>query len=824
MTELNRSWLDESCVTELTIEWCACADMLARFAMTTVAVIQIESDSSPSVLCQSGKDSDIDAILAQLSDELTASLNYTAPKLRPKPLHARELYYPNGVQFGFLCLYGLVGLNEDVLRLIDNTVGRMENDLAKAMKQARTDLPEKLNADSQISLNHFINSFEDQIWVKDTQGHYVAANQSVKDLWQRDPVGMSDTELFGPERAALFETADNQVIRLCRQMVVEECADPYDPDQKTWLETFKSPIFNEQGTLLGVIGMTRNITQRKVFQEQLNLAATVFANSAEGVLITDHRGTIIEVNEAFCSITGFSREEALSKNPRILNSGCHQPEFYQRMWQEMLETGQWKGEIWNRRKDGTLYPQTSTHSAVYGDDGRARYFVGIFSDISQQKQTEERLEHMAYHDPLTGLPNRAQMHTRLDDEIYRASRDNSELAVIFIDVDHFKLINDSRGHLVGDEVLCELASRLKSRVRKSDTVARIGGDEFVLILPNINGAHAAANIANSLMTLFQKPVVLSSEENLNLTGSMGIALYPQDGDNRDKLIRNADAAMYRAKQQGRNNYAFYTHALTEQSKAHLKMQSALHSALPNDELSLVYQPQFDLLSRKIVGIEALVRWHSNELGEVSPADFIPAAERIGLVDEIGFWVLNQACKQGLEWLKQGLEFGRIAVNVAGPQLLSGNFVDTVRKAIDHSGYPASALELELTESFMIQNPEESIEQLCQLRQMGIQISIDDFGTGYSSLSYLKKLPLNTLKIDQSFISGIPADQDSRAIAQAIISMGHSLSLTVIAEGVENHEQAEFLQQSGCLLAQGFLFSKPLSADKMEMLLSAPVFS
>lgn len=824
MTELNRSWLDESCVTELTIEWCACADMLARFAMTTVAVIQIESDSSPSVLCQSGKDSDIDAILAQLSDELTASLNYTAPKLRPKPLHARELYYPNGVQFGFLCLYGLVGLNEDVLRLIDNTVGRMENDLAKAMKQARTDLPEKLKADSRISLNHFINSFEDQIWVKDTQGHYVAANQSVKDLWQRDPVGMSDTELFGPERAALFETADNQVIRLCRQMVVEECADPYDPDQKTWLETFKSPIFNEQGTLLGVIGMTRNITQRKVFQEQLNLAATVFANSAEGVLITDHRGTIIEVNEAFCNITGFSREEALSKNPRILNSGCHQSEFYQRMWQEMLETGQWKGEIWNRRKDGTLYPQTSTHSAVYGDDGRARYFVGIFSDISQQKQTEERLEHMAYHDPLTGLPNRAQMHTRLDDEIYRASRDNSELAVIFIDVDHFKLINDSRGHLVGDEVLCELASRLKSRVRKSDTVARIGGDEFVLILPNIKGAHAAANIANSLMTLFQKPVVLSSEENLNLTGSMGIALYPQDGDNRDKLIRNADAAMYRAKQQGRNNYAFYTHALTEQSKAHLKMQSALHSALPNDELSLVYQPQFDLVSRKVVGIEALVRWHSDELGAVSPADFIPAAERIGLVDEIGFWVLNQACKQGLEWLKQGLEFGRIAVNIAGPQLLSGNFVDTVRKAIDHSGYPASALELELTESFMIQNPEESIEQLRQLRQMGIQISIDDFGTGYSSLSYLKKLPLNTLKIDQSFISGIPADQDSRAIAQAIISMGHSLSLTVIAEGVESHEQVEFLRHNGCLLAQGFLFSKPLSADKMEMLLSAPVFS
>ncbi|WP_169307070.1 sensor domain-containing protein [Ferrimonas sediminicola] len=794
--------------------------MLARWADATGVLITVTQGDRPEVLCSADSYSGeaLDPILAPVAEQLHASLNYTSPKGGCDPrLHLTEVFWPNGVLFGLLCLHGPASLTDEVTLMRDNLVGRMENDLSRQLPLGPGDRAPDPGPEPPVSLNDFINSIEDHVWIKDTEGRYVAANRSVVRDWGCSPLGKSDSQLFGPERAALFEAADSKAIRQCRQMVVEECADPGDPEQKTWLETIKSPIISEQGTLLGVLGMTRNITQRKVFQEQLTLAATVFANSAEGVMITDHHGTIIEVNEAFCRITGYQREEALANNPRLLKSGRHDPEFYRTMWQQMLSQGHWHGEVWNRRKDGTLYPQMSTHSAVYDDEGGIRYFVGIFADISQQKQTEERLAHMAYHDPLTGLPNRIRVHSRLDSEIARASRTHNELAVVFIDVDHFKLINDSRGHLAGDEVLCEFAVRLRRQVRQSDTVARIGGDEFVVLLPEIDGT-AAADIAHKLMALFQQPVTLSSGEHLKLTGSMGIALYPQDGDNRDTLLRNADTAMYRAKQQGRNSFAFYTHALTERSVQHLKMQSALHLALPKEEFSLVYQPQIDLHDGRMVGVEALLRWHSEDLGSVSPSDFIPAAERIGLIDEIGLWVLREACEQGARWLAQGLHFGRIAVNITGPQLLKENFVGEVGRILAQSGLPTSALELEVTENFMIQNPEESIQRLRQLRGMGVQIAIDDFGTGYSSLSYLKRLPLNTLKIDRSFVSGLPKDQDSRAIAEAIISMGHSLSLTVIAEGVEHRDQVGFLSDHGCRLAQGYLFGRPVSADKIAELL------
>ncbi|BDY04276.1 EAL domain-containing protein [Ferrimonas sp. YFM] len=821
MAVLNPEWLDTSVFADLGQNWRPSLMLLTRTAGAKGVILHVDQGAEPVLLCDASRCSpeQLKLILTPVAEQLRATLNYTSDKTaKDARLHLKEVFWPNGVLFGLICLYGPTTLSEDARLLRDNLCGRMENDLARQLKQAAVTEVEGAPLTRAITLNDFINSIEDHVWIKDAKGTYVAANHSVVRDWQCSPLGLNDTQLFGPERAALFEAADNQAIRQCRQMVVEECADPGDPEQQTWLETIKSPIIDKQGELLGVIGMTRNVTQRRAFQEQLTLAATVFANSAEGVMITDHRGTIIEVNDAFCRITGYSREEALTNNPRILKSGRHDQGFYEAMWQSMLEQGHWHGELWNRRKDGTLYPQMATHSAVYDDEGGIRYLVALFSDISLQKQTEERLAHMAYHDPLTGLPNRVRVHSQLDQEILRAKRNHSELAVVFIDVDHFKLINDSRGHLVGDEVLCEIAQRLKGQLRNSDTVARIGGDEFVILLPEVGGAPAATNVASGLMSLFQQPVTLSTGEQLKLTGSMGIALYPQDGSSRDTLLRNADTAMYRAKQQGRNSFAFYTHTLTEESMEHLKVQSALHLALERQEFYLVYQPQVDLSSGALVGLEALLRWHSEELGQVSPSRFIPAAERVGLIDDIGLWVLKQACHQGASWLAQGLKFGRLAVNIAGPQLLRDNFVKEVGQVLLESGLPASALELEVTESFMIQNPEESIRRLGQLRNMGIHISIDDFGTGYSSLSYLKRLPLNTLKIDRSFVNGVPGDQDSRGIVEAIISMGHSLSLTVIAEGVESRDQAKFLSDSGCLLAQGFLFSRPLTSDKLTDLL------
>ncbi|WP_051252743.1 sensor domain-containing protein [Ferrimonas kyonanensis] len=768
----------------------------------------------------------------QLMQEVTAkritetafTTSMTPTDAAPAPQLMIELFFPTQALFGILCL--CTGndslLCDDALIFADNLAGRIQRDLARLQQHSLSQLNQQRSQSTPPSLptlQAFINSIEGHIWIKNLQGVYVCANHNVSRDWGTSPIGKNDLQLFGPERSAIFDAADRNAIRSGKPIVTEECADADDSDQSRWLETTKSPVISESGEVVGVIGMTRNISQRKAFQDQLSLAATVFANSVEGVLITDRHGTIIEVNNAFTDITGYRREEALSLNPRILKSGRYDTGFYEAMWQSLTQEGQWQGELWNRRKDGSLYPQMTTLSAVYDDHQRIRYYVAVFADISEQKQAEERLAHMAYHDPLTGLPNRAKMQAELKLAIERAEEHHQQMAVVFVDVDHFKLINDSAGHLVGDEVLCEVAKRLKQQVRQVDTVARIGGDEFVVLLSGISDSQAATAVVSKLMALFERPIVLGSGDQLRLTSSLGIALYPQDGHDSDTLLKHADNAMYRAKQQGRNSFSFFTQAQNERSLEHLKLQSDLHDAVANHELRLNYQPQYELASNRIVGIEALIRWHHPRLGVLAPARFISIAERMGLITDIGLWVLTQACHQASQWLSQGLEFGRIAVNVAGPQLLRRNFTSEVQAVLKQTGCPASALELEVTENFLIQNPDDAIRNLDQLRALGIHIAIDDFGTGYSSLSYLKRLPLTTLKIDQSFVHGISVDNDNQVIAKAIISMGNSLALNVIAEGVETREQAQFLAQNGCRQAQGFLLSRPVGESVMQKLLT-----
>ena len=728
------------------------------------------------------------------------------------------LFLPRGEAYGALLLV-LNGETADKQQLqqFDNLAARIGFDLYQ--HQLPRDNQPRLRTHQPgtaclPSLQAFIDSLNDHIWIKDLDGTYIAANQSVVDAWGGNPVGQSDADMFDRVRTELFETADREAIDAGQQVVSEECADALDPEQKNWLETVKSPVYDDAGLLIGVLGMTRNVTQRKLVEEQLALAATVFANSVEGVLITDKQGTIIEINNSFSEITGYRREEAIGYNPRVLKSGRHEHTFYAAMWQALLQEGRWQGEIWNRRKDGSIYPQQSTISSVLDDQGAIRYFVSVFSDVSLQKQSEERLAHMAYHDPLTDLPNRTQLKSQLEQELRHAARHRSGLAVVFLDVDHFKHINDSTGHLIGDEVLCEISSRLAGLVRQEDMVARIGGDEFVVVLNGITGFDTAKLVVNKLMGIFSAPIQVSTGDQLRLTGSMGVALYPEDGRDSDTLLRNADAAMYRAKRDGRNNVAFYTESLTQHSIQHLQLQGALHWALEEQQFYLTYQPQIAIGSGKLVGFEALLRWQHPEWGLISPAEFIPVAERIGLIVEIGRWVLRQACIQGKAWLDQGHEFGRIAVNVSGYQLRKAGFVETVRSALEDTGFPASALELEVTEGFVMQNADEAIETLMQLRELGIELAIDDFGTGYSSLSYLKRLPLNKLKIDRSFVRDIPEDTDNKAIAEAIIAMGEALSLKVIAEGVETLAQAEYLDNSGCELAQGYLYGKPLKADEV----------
>lgn len=456
-----------------------------------------------------------------------------------------------------------------------------------------------------------------------------------------------------------------------------------------------------------------------------------------------------------------------------------------------------------------------TISSVLSEDGEVRYFVAVFADITLQKRSEAELAHQAYHDPLTQLPNRMALISLIEQDIRHAEVQQGILATVFIDVDLFKHINDSFGHLAGDKVLVELAGRLTSQKGAQDTLARIGGDEFVLLLPQVEGNEELTLALSKLRKAFEHPFFTDDNQPIRLTASMGVSVYPHDGKDSYTLLRNAGSAKHRAKQDGRNSYAFYTESLTKESIEHLKLQSALHNALDKQNFHLLYQPKLDFVTMQTTGFEALLRWCDPGLGDVSPATFIPIAEKIGLINDIGLWVLKEACQQGVKWISQGKKFGRIAVNVAGQQLQRMSFVDEVKLVLEETGLPASALELEVTESFMMSDPEVVIRDLQRLGEMGIELSIDDFGTGYSSLSYLKKLPIHKLKLDQSFVRDLPMDHNNAAIAKAVIALGQALNLKVIAEGVETEEQAIFLRENGCNEAQGYLYSKPMLSEALN---------
>ncbi|NKF52486.1 EAL domain-containing protein [Shewanella sp. WXL01] len=666
-----------------------------------------------------------------------------------------------------------------------------------------------------ISVQSFIDAHEEHVWVKDSNGVYLACNRSVEKAWNMsnsDIVGKTDEQLFDTRTAQMFHETDQKAILRGVRTSVSECESFDAFRNKVWLETYKAPLRDKQGQTIGVIGVSRNIAKHKEAEEQLLLAASVFRNAVEGVVITDHLGNITDTNESFTRITGYNKDEVLGQNPRILRSGRHDEQFYKKMWNTLIVQGKWHGEIWNRRKNGSIFPQAITISAVYGDNNEIRYFVAVFADISDQKQTEEKLKNLAYFDPLTQLPNRMQFLSSLEQELNHARRNQTKLAVIFIDVDFFKNINDSLGHIIGDEIIIELGRRFTYTLAQDDVLARLGGDEFVVMLPNVSGTDYVSSTINRLRSVFEKPFLVAQSEPVRLSASMGVSIYPNDADDHDSLLLNADSAMHRAKSDGRNNFAFYNESMTKASVEQLKLQNALHQALVEFQFELHYQPKICLKQTGSLGLEALIRWHHPQLGQVSPADFIPLAEEIGLIWDIGLWVLNEACTQGVRWLNSGFSFDRISVNVASLQLQRADFVDEVMKVLLNTGLPAKHLELEITESCMMNHPEEIINVLKTLGNMGIAISIDDFGTGYSSLNYLKKLPIDILKIDQSFMRDIPDDSNNAAIAKAIIAMGHAMNLKVIAEGVETKQQAEFLIANGCDYAQGYLYSKPKSAD------------
>jgi diguanylate cyclase (GGDEF)-like protein/PAS domain S-box-containing protein len=572
-----------------------------------------------------------------------------------------------------------------------------------------------------------------------------------------------------------------------------------------------------------VLAVMRDLTEQRRSEQELRLSAGVFSQSQDAILITDKNNDIISVNPAFSRLTGYSAEEALGRNPRFLKSGRQDAEFYQGMWSAIQNVGHWQGEVWNRRKNGELYPEWLSISTVRDSQGEVLNYIGIFSDISKLKADAEHIEFLAHYDPLTQLPNRLLLKDRVAQALAVRQRHGGKLAVLFLDLDRFKVINDSLGHAVGDALLVGVANRLLESVRETDTVSRLGGDEFVVLLSEIHSGDEAAQVGQKILRLMQE-VFQVGEHQLAVTPSIGIALAPDDGEEFDALLKNADAAMYTAKQGGRNSYAFFTPSMNAGALERLSMESSLRRALERQEFQLHYQPKVDVDSGRIRGLEALLRWQHPDLGWVPPSRFIPLAEETGQIAAIGHWVLHAACRQNRLWQDQGLLAVPVAVNLSALQFRQRQLKDLVLDALKGSGLEAGFLELELTESMLMEDAAGAAAMLAELRRVGVGLSIDDFGTGYSSLSYLKRLPINALKIDQSFVRDIAGDADDAAIVSAVISMAHDLHLNVIAEGVETLEQLRFLRAHQCNEAQGFLFSRPLPADETAALLARRVLA
>ena len=545
----------------------------------------------------------------------------------------------------------------------------------------------------------------------------------------------------------------------------------------------------------------------------LRMADRVFESALEGIMVTDRRARIERVNQAFTRLTGYSEDEVIGRNPGLLSSGRQTPDFYKQLWHSLTTDGHWQGEIWNRRKTGELFLEYLTITSIRDSAGEISHYAAIFSDITQRRQAEERLGYLATHDVLTNLANRMLFEERLAHAISHAKRFGRKVAVMYLDLDRFKLINDTLGHNAGDEVLKTVAERIVANVRANDTVARMGGDEFALVLEEIDDVRDVGRVARKLLDEVGRAIDIGDRE-IFVTPSIGISIYPDDGTAAEDLILLADQAMYGAKSRGRNVFQFFESKMTSSAIEQLETLGELHRALDQNEFRLFYQPQYDLASGRIVGMEALLRWLHPHRGLVPPGDFIGLAERSALIVPIGRWVLHEACRQARRWLDEGFEFGRVSVNVSARQCFTDHFLSDLTTILSETALPAEYLQLELLESMAMNTREEIGILLRELATRGISLAIDDFGTGYSSLVYLKDLPVDTLKIDRSFLTNCGSGSTDDAIVRAIVAMGRALGLDVVMEGVETAKQLAFLQEIGCHQGQGFLFARPQPADQL----------
>jgi diguanylate cyclase (GGDEF)-like protein/PAS domain S-box-containing protein len=565
------------------------------------------------------------------------------------------------------------------------------------------------------------------------------------------------------------------------------------------------------GELTNYLAIKLDITEYVEQQKRLRLSAAVFENAQESIFITDRENRIVSVNKAFTAITGYTEEEVLGKNPNILKSGHHDEEFYRKMWYAIERTGTWHGRIDNRVKSGEIIPGLLTISTVYDEKGNVLNYIGMFTDLRDIITSQEKAEYLAFHDVLTGLPNRARFEEHLTHVLEVAERMDHRIAVLFIDLDRFKVINDTLGHDIGDELLKKVSERIRSTLRKSDHLARIGGDEFVAILETIQSAEDAAYVCEKILQVIAEPFRIGNNT-LNISTSIGVALFPDNGRDITELIKNADNAMYLAKSLGKNNFQFFMPELSRRMHRRLEIEQGLTNALKNGEFWLAYQPQYRLDDHTLYGAEALLRWESPALGIVPPDEFIPVAEETGKITAIGRFVFEEACKTLARLDAEGYRLDNIAVNVSSKQFTDKSFPDFITDTVKRYGLTPDRITLEITERYIMDTSAYDDKLLDTFKEMGFGISVDDFGTGYSSMSYLKKLPIDTIKIDKSFIQDIPHDVSDNEITKAIIVLTESLGYKAVAEGIENVEQEAFLIEHGCHYGQGYFFSRPLAFD------------
>lgn len=597
--------------------------------------------------------------------------------------------------------------------------------------------------------------------------------------------------------------------------MLEQVVEAINTMQRSLASSFEKLKKSEKGLAEKSISLQRanyslhhEIGERSKAEDQLRITSAVFEHTSQAVVITDADANIIDCNQAHSEISGYTLDELKGKNPSFMASGTHDKFFFKKMWKRINVTGSWSGEIWDKRKNGEIFPKRLAINAVRGPKGEITQYVGVSTDITELKKTERMLQDLAFTDSLTGLANRKLFQDRLSHEIKCARRNHTKVALILVDLNKFKQLNDTFGHHVGDEILQEVARRLLSIVRVSDTVARLGGDEFTTIVSGLEQSEKISEVAAKILAEISKPIRLRGREH-NIDSSIGISLYPDDSSNEDLLIRHADAAMYHAKEKGRGNIQYFSERIHRRTQERRLLEFRLKRAIANEEFELHYQPQIDLSSGLIVGAEALLRWNDPERGRISPDEFIQVAEDTGMILDIGTWVFKTACKQIRSCLNAGKTPVRISVNLSAVQFRDSNLLEMVENILAEENVSPEWIEFEITESAIMEDADEAAIILERLSALGIKISIDDFGTGYSSLYYLKKFIVDKLKIDREFIRGLPDNNNDVILTSAMINLANSLGIIVLAEGVETKEQVDFLYQQGCFCVQGFYFFKPM---------------